>query len=574
MIRTIMVVFLALTTFPAQTTFAEDLLREALETRSQSILTKLQKDKKSSGATFKEFALSMSDVLLAKGAHERGNAIRWAFQKKNNVELPVRDIAMIASVFAREYYQTEIIKKSAELMKFKTYAVSGIPNRQNPEFIRQANRLEQIAAELGLHFRDVDGYVQEITIGESEKIFGVTVHSDVQPVDESAWRESPWDGVIKDGELWGRGAIDDKGPLVAIMYGMRALLDSGLPLRQKIVLLVGTDEESANEDINYYLSKNKAPDKTIVVDADYPVICAEKGWCGSWLKLPVQHKNVDSGMVITDLQAGFSPSIVPAKAAAKIVDCCKSADEIVNEIQPLIEKFHQTRQAAALELIAQDDHVLLTARGRAVHASVPETGHNALMDLLVFITDYLKPAPNGLALMAEFAARYIGFELAGKSLGIARHDEFMGNVSVAANMFQTAADSVMFMFNYRIPKGITSKQAAVEIEKRLNAFENEKGVQFGHQKYLSEAMYNDPETPFVKRLLGIYNDVTGESRSAGSMGGETYAKRIPNAVVFGPNMPDDEYRGHQPNERIKLSVLVKNIEILTHTLMSFALDGK
>jgi succinyl-diaminopimelate desuccinylase len=71
--------------------------------------------------------------------------------------------------------------------------------------------------------------------------------------------------------------------------------------------------------------------------------------------------------------------------------------------------------------------------------------------------------------------------------------------------------------------------------------------------------------------MSIYNRLTGDSLTAQSMGGGTYARRLPNAVVFGPKMPDEEYTGHQPDEFIKLSTLETNIEILTHTITDFAL---
>ena len=129
----------------------------------------------------------------------------------------------------------------------------------------------------------------------------------------------------------------------------------------------------------------------------------------------------------------------------------------------------------------------------------------------------------------------------------------------------------MFMFNFRIPKGIQRE----EIEKTLNAllaeFGARHGVTFSDQRYLDSPLYKDPKDSFVQRLLKVYNTVTGESRQAESMGGGTYAKRIPNAVVFGPKLADEEYLGHQPNENISLRTLIRNIEILTHTMVEFGL---
>jgi acetylornithine deacetylase/succinyl-diaminopimelate desuccinylase-like protein len=192
------------------------------------------------------------------------------------------------------------------------------------------------------------------------------------------------------------------------------------------------------------------------------------------------------------------------------------------------------------------------------------------MDLLVFLNEYVEPQPNAVSLMAKFAATYIGLELNGATLGIAHHDDFMGDVTVAGNMFETNKDSVMFMFNFRIPKGIDLIKVEATLNARLKEFSDKYGVHFSDQRYLDAPLYNDPQGPFVQRLLSIYNRVTGENRQAESTGGGTYAKRIPNAVVFGPKMPDTEYLGHQPNEHIKLSTLNRNIEVLTYTMSEFA----
>ncbi|MBI4536175.1 MAG: hypothetical protein HY708_07840, partial [Ignavibacteriae bacterium] len=217
------------------------------------------------------------------------------------------------------------------------------------------------------------------------------------------------------------------------------------------------------------------------------------------------------------------------------------------------------------------DTVTITTRGKSVHSSLPDPGHNALMDLLVFLDRDVKPLENEFSLMAKFAAQHIGFELDGRGLGIAHHDNFMGDVSVAANIIQTTDTTVMFMFNFRVPKGIEKERIERELQSRYAAFNASHGVQLGVFHYLSDPLFTDPKSEFVQRLLKIYNSITKENRQPQSIGGGTYAKRIPNAVVFGPAMPDEEYLGHQPNEYLKISTLIRNIEVLTHTMVNFGL---
>ncbi|MDP1677813.1 MAG: Sapep family Mn(2+)-dependent dipeptidase [Bacteroidota bacterium] len=546
-------------------------LASLLESRGSALVTEAKSSGTNGPTTYRRFVELVAAELTKSGDKTTAEKLTTAITNPSTSNFPRTEFAWITHIFAREFYKDDIIRETGELIKFKTFATD-VPNRKNPEFIRQKEYLQALSEKLGLHFNDADGYVQEIWIGNGPESFGLMSHSDVQPVAPEEWSHDPWSGDIIDGKIWGRGSVDDKGPIVAIMYGMRAMLDSGFPLKKKIILLVGTDEESANEDVSTYLKTNKAPDQTIVVDSNFPVICAEKGWCGIWLHIPKEAGSSNGkGLLVTSLQSGFSPSIVPERAVAKIVSTKGNAADAKKEIEKKVEGFKKRRAGARIEVNTSGDTVIVTAWGKTVHSAGPEQGHNALMDLLVFLDNDLKVLPNAYGLMAKFAARYIGFELNGKSLGIAHKDDFMGSVTVAGDMFNQTDTTVMFMFNFRIPKGI--KSAA--IERKLNSlftkFGKDHGFKFSDTRYMSDAHYFDPKNPLVQKLLTIYNSVTKENRGAQSIGGGTYAHRIPNAVVFGPALPEEEYLGHRPNEYFLISTLVRNIEILTHTMVEFGM---
>lgn len=72
-------------------------------------------------------------------------------------------------------------------------------------------------------------------------------HLDVVGVDKSKWQVDPFGGVIQSGYLYGRGAIDDKGMLVAEMAVLVALKRSNLPLDRDVIFLAEGDEEQAGE---------------------------------------------------------------------------------------------------------------------------------------------------------------------------------------------------------------------------------------------------------------------------------------------------------------------------------------
>jgi len=74
----------------------------------------------------------------------------------------------------------------------------------------------------------------------------VMAHMDVVPVEpgtEDDWTVGPFDGATLDGELWGRGTLDDKGPLIATMEAVEHLASTGFTPRRTLILAIGHDEE-------------------------------------------------------------------------------------------------------------------------------------------------------------------------------------------------------------------------------------------------------------------------------------------------------------------------------------------
>ncbi|MBS1674606.1 MAG: M20/M25/M40 family metallo-hydrolase, partial [Actinobacteria bacterium] len=70
-------------------------------------------------------------------------------------------------------------------------------------------------------------------------------HYDVVPVDESdAWTHPPFAGVIENGSVYGRGALDDKGPLIVVLEAVENLLASGFTPARDVYLSFGGNEES------------------------------------------------------------------------------------------------------------------------------------------------------------------------------------------------------------------------------------------------------------------------------------------------------------------------------------------
>ena len=68
-------------------------------------------------------------------------------------------------------------------------------------------------------------------------------HMDVVPANPDSWSVPPFDGVVKDGYVWGRGAIDDKGLGVVHLVALKLIKRLGIPLKRDVILLAVSDEE-------------------------------------------------------------------------------------------------------------------------------------------------------------------------------------------------------------------------------------------------------------------------------------------------------------------------------------------
>ena len=130
--------------------------------------------------------------------------------------------------------------------------------------------------EMNMETKNCDGYAGHIQLGESGELMAILAHMDVVPA-AGQWTFDPYSAVVSDGKLYGRGAVDDKGPAMACLYAMKAIKDSGLPVSRRVRLILGTDEETFARGIHYYLDREEHPAFGFSPDAEFPIIHAEKG---------------------------------------------------------------------------------------------------------------------------------------------------------------------------------------------------------------------------------------------------------------------------------------------------------
>ena len=225
----------------------------------------------------------------------------------NAPQRPEGPSAAVRAIFQREEAR-RFVPLLCEVIRFRTVAGETAAHEQQKAW------LLRVANELGLVARDA-GPVTEIELPgpAGAPVLGLLVHGDVQPVDESKWTIPPFAGVEKDGHVLGRGAADDKGPLVAALLAMKSLKESGARLTHTIRLLVGSDEESENQDFVVYLKSHEPPLISLVLDSAFPVVVGEKAWNAVTVSAELDERAGGPALPnrVAELDSEFSPASFP-----------------------------------------------------------------------------------------------------------------------------------------------------------------------------------------------------------------------------------------------------------------------
>ncbi len=422
----------------------------------------------------------------------------------------------------------------------------GAPYGEGPE--KCLDYMLSLAEGMGFSVHKMDGQAGWCEYGEGEEMIAVLAHLDVVP-EGDGWSVPPYEGKIIDGRIYGRGSMDDKGPAVAALYALRALKESGAPLKRRIRLLFGLNEETGSADMKYYVAHGgEIPVMGITPDGEYPVINGEKGLVTEYFSRTL---NQTGDIRMLEIKGGSAHNIVPGDASAKLSCSPEQADKILAMKE---DKIH---------CVKTPEGVLVEASGISAHGGTPQEGENAIGRLMMFLNRL--PLEGDLKTVTTLFAEKFGMEWDGKSLGIAMSDAESGVTTMNLGVIQGDASNIEVKLNYRYPVTCTFEQCGPKVKA---AFE-EAGFE---ETYIlhKRALYMKPDSPLVQTLLKVYKDYTGDDAKPKCIGGGTYAKMIPNILAFGPVFPGDEIREHKPDEYLEVSRLLDNSKILSEAMRAMS----
>ncbi len=383
---------------------------------------------------------------------------------------------------------------------------------------------------------DRAGYYGYAEIGEGEEMFGVLGHLDVVPPgDLDNWNSDPFELTERDGQLYGRGTSDDKGPTLASMYALKAILDEGYELNQRVRFIFGTDEESLWRCMKAYTAKEEIPHMGFTPDSAFPLNYAEKGLIEYYL-----HTEEESAI---RLEGGGPLNAVPEQARV-------AYDE---KVEAALKDLGYNYKRVGEDLVVY---------GKAIHAMAADEGENAI----IYAAEALHKAGKRNK-MIDFLVNVLANPNGEGIYGVVE-DEASGKLMLTVGNVAFTEQSQKVGIDMRSPVSY-SKQF---IDEGLKETGRKHGITVKDYDYLPP-VHIERDSELVRKLMQAYQEVTGDMDAKPRVsGGATYARAMDNIVAFGPLLPGKVETEHEPNENMIIEDMKTAMEIYIKAFMSLVVE--
>ncbi|OPJ54794.1 dipeptidase PepV [Alkalithermobacter paradoxus] len=422
----------------------------------------------------------------------------------------------------------EMISSIQELVRIPSVLSDGCEQFPFGENIDKALRYTlSLCESLGFRTFYGNGYYGYAEIGQGDEMIGILGHLDVVPEGEiESWIYPPFDAVIDDGKIYGRGTQDDKAPTLAAIYAVKALMDLGFEFNKRVRFIFGTDEENLWRDMTKYLENEEIPSYGFTPDSTFPMINAEKG-----LLQVILRSNNSSEITFS---GGTAFNSVPDKVTYSDV----KIDELCKELDRLGFEYDSNKES-------------VTVIGKASHAAKPEYGINAISRLLI--------ALNNLGIksnVVKFVAQVLKETYNGETIIPNCEDSASGKLTINVGKVNINKDMEEVGLDVRIPVTFDKKVIEDAIKEKASAY----NLEYIEHDFL-KSIYLPEDHVLIKTLKEVFERETGLDSTPLSSGGATYARAIDNCVAFGSVFPGKPKVEHQANEYIVIDDLIKASKI-------------
>lgn len=443
-----------------------------------------------------------------------------------------------------EKSKSEIVDSLSELIKFPSISdESGVSKYPFGEECNNAlNYILNLGESMGFRTKNIDGYCGYIEFGEGKELVGIIGHLDVVPANiQDGWTTPPFSPTIRDGKLFGRGSIDDKGPVIASLYAMKAIKDS-VNVSKRVRLIIGLNEEKSWKCINYYKSHEEHPSIGFSPDANFPGIYAEKGIMSVELKNNFTIKDYD---ILKINCKNNAINVVPKYCSIKLRKKYNTNSNL-HEIQNI-------------KLTENDDILFIEAFGVAAHSAHPELGNNAIAVLVNYLINNFEFDDIYLKSLYEIGV----FDIESpKFMNNEKLKDESGILTSNVAILDYINNKLIIQINLRVPVTIKLDDIFNKYTNLKSSFQNLEVYKLSYQ----EPLFIDKDNYLVRTLVNIFNKKTNLNVEPVAIGGGTYARAFPNCISYGATMPGDKDMCHQVDEFIEIDKLILSSKIYAEAI--------
>lgn len=465
-----------------------------------------------------------------------------------------------------EQYRTEMTSSLSRFIAIPSVAKRAQGKHPFGDGVQQVfEAMLEMAAGEGFFVCNLDNFGGHFDFpGTGDGLVGIVGHLDVVP-EGDGWDFDPYGGEVIDGFVCGRGAEDDKGPIIACFYAMKALKEAGFVPDRTIRMILGLDEETDWDGMKHYVAfADRLPDVGFTPDADFPVIRGEKGFLVFALARKFG-RSAGKGLELRSFTGGTAANSVPDFARAVLLD---TADMGYGDIRSLLAEIRESR-GWRIRSRGIGRSLEITVTGTSAHGAKPEEGENAI-SILMELLGHLNFVSDEVTEFIRFYNHHIGFELDGGHMGCALEDEASGKLVWNVGMIDLDQKSVQLTVNVRYP--VTAEMDQIYDGIAAVADPYDIGIIKGNHK---PPIYFPADNPLVGTLTEIYRRHTGDEQTQPMViGGGTYARVMENIVAFGARFPGEPALGHQKNEKISVDSLVLLSKIYADAIAALAGEGE
>lgn len=454
-----------------------------------------------------------------------------------------------------------LIKDAQELLHIKSLLdeENAAPDAPLGKGVKQALEFMLKRGEKdGFTAKNVGNLAGHLEFGEGKDLLGILCHVDVVP-EGDGWSSDPFAAEIRDGKIFARGALDDKGPTMAAYYAMKIVKELGFPLKKRVRMIIGTDEESNWRCVNHYFEHEEMPTLGFAPDADFPIINAEKGISDfDFVQKKSGQDRTPAEMEVLHFESGKRYNMVPDYARAQI-QLAGRATEFANEFTHFMNQ-----QGLESQYNVENQTLLLEVKGISAHGMEPKNGKNAGLFLVEFLSK--QPVDSYAQTYFQFVSRYFFNDSRGERFGVAYSDDLSGELTINVGKLRyTKADGGRLGLNLRYPVTNKMEDTKARLEERLT----DEG--FTLENFTDSKPHHVDEKDFlIQTLKKVYEEQTGEPAKLLAIGGGTYARSLKSAVAFGPLFPGRPDIAHQKDEYIVIEDLLKATAIYAQAIYELA----